>query len=224
MEKSLLENWVYRELSHEELINQYQETLDSVIKKRNEIKSEINNLRDILKGIKLSGKSNRLTKKRKAMIKERWQELEAEDVPYVGIQGDMEYALSWMKYGHAPGTVRGIERRAVYQNSKIMDPLLMQRFFRSEETEYSWDREEKENSISTSERLDINEVLSILTDKEKEFYLMSKGYSLSCSEIAKKMNVSRQTVNSTIKRAEKKIGLFLANRKEKTTNEYCRAN
>jgi len=210
VENSLLHNWIYCELSHEDLIKQYQETLDSVIKKRNEIKSEINNIKEILEEIKLAGQSKRLSKKRKTDFIEKWQELEAVDTHYSGIQGDLEHSLSWMKNGHAPGVTRGIERRAAYEREKPFDPLVMQRFFRSQENEYSWDTQEKEMVLGLDEKTFIDNALSLLTDREKEIYVMAKGNYMSYGKIAKLLNVSKSTVSANIYRAEKKIGKYVA--------------
>jgi len=122
-----------------------------------------------------------------------------------GMISDLEYAIEWMKTSKMPGNRRGIERRAAYQREKPFDPLLMQKFFRSNEPVYEWDNHEKENVITSWDRERIEDALSVLTDREREVYLMSRGYCLTYSEIANYLCISSSSVQTMIERAEKKI-------------------
>lgn len=123
-----------------------------------------------------------------------------------GMISDLEYAIEWMSTGRRPGLRRGIERRAAYQRERPFDPVLMQTYFRSmNENIYSWDDHIQEDNVSPWDRERIEDALSVLTDREKEIYLMSRGYSLSFSEIASLLNLKKATVQNNIKRAEKKI-------------------
>lgn len=216
VEMSLVENWEYRELSNEELIKQYQETLNLLKEQRKEFKDEIKQLKEIIKESKLPGKSFRLSKKRKAEIKERWQQLQGEDAPYSLMQGNLEYALSWLKNGHAPGSNRGIERRSVYQNTKPVDPLRMQRYFRSKQPEFTWETEPKENVITPSERIILDKATAALSKRELEVLLLkSKGHSQY--EIAKFLDISRSSVQSLLSRANKKVARILQEEKGEET-------
>jgi RNA polymerase sigma-70 factor (ECF subfamily) len=130
---------------------------------------------------------------------------EEEDI-IKGIISDLEYTIEWMKSGRRPGNKRGIERRAAYQRERPMDPLIIQRYFRStNEGIYKWDNHVEEDVISISDRLRIDQALTVLTEKEKEIYLMSRGHCLSYSQIARYLCVSRSSVQSTIERAENKL-------------------
>lgn len=131
-----------------------------------------------------------------------------------GMIGDLEYAIDWMKTSRRPGCKRGIERKGVYQNTKPFDPLLMQKYFRSEETIYSWDEIPKENIVSTSEKQRIADALSSLTEKEKEIYLMCKGNSLGYAKIAKQLGIKKTTVQTIIKRCERKLKKYCMQIKE----------
>ncbi|RDE19362.1 MULTISPECIES: sigma-70 family RNA polymerase sigma factor [Parageobacillus] len=122
-----------------------------------------------------------------------------------GIISDLEFAIEWMETGRRPGNRRGIERRAAYQREKPFDPLLMQKFFRSSEPTYEWDDHEEENIITSWDRQRIEDALSVLTDREREVYLMSRGYCLTYSEIANYLCISSSSVQTMIERAEKKI-------------------
>ncbi|MCE4048038.1 sigma-70 family RNA polymerase sigma factor [Bacillus sp. Au-Bac7] len=204
-------------MSNEELIKQYQETLNLVKEQRTEFKDEIKQLKEIFKENKLPGQSIRLSNKRKAAMKERWQELEGEDAPYSLIQGNLEYALSWLKNGHAPGTNRGIERRSVYQNTKPVDPLKMQRYFRSKQPEFAWETEPKENVITPSERMILDKAMKALTKNELEVLLMYKGKGLSQYEIAKLLGISRSSVRSRLVKANEKVAKILQEEKDGET-------
>lgn len=122
-----------------------------------------------------------------------------------GIISDLEFAIEWMETGRRPGNRRGIERRAAYQREKLFDPLLMQKYFRSSEPTYEWDDHNKESVITSWDRERIEDALSVLTEREREVYLMSRGYCLTLSEIANYLCISSSSVQTMIERAEKKI-------------------
>jgi positive control factor len=122
-----------------------------------------------------------------------------------GMISDLEFAIEWLETGRMPGNRRGIERRAAYQREKPFDPLLMQKFFRSSEPTYEWDDHEKEDVITSWDRERIEDALSVLTDREREVYLMSRGYCLTYSEIANYLCISSSSVQTMIERAERKI-------------------
>jgi positive control factor len=130
-----------------------------------------------------------------------------ERVLFTGMISDLQYAIEWMLTGKRPGNKRGIERRAAYQREKPFDPLVMQKYFRSIDTvDFPWVDQEQSNQITDSDRARINEALLVLTDKEKEMYLMSRGHCLSYSQIASYLKITKSTVQKTVERAEKKIG------------------
>jgi positive control factor len=122
-----------------------------------------------------------------------------------GMIRDLQYAIEWMETGRQPGNKRGIERLAAYQRERPFDPLLMQRFFRSQEETYAWEEAECESVISSAEQEMIEDALSVLTAKEKEVYLMSRGHCLSYSQIANYLCISSSSVQTMLERAEKKI-------------------
>lgn len=119
---------------------------------------------------------------------------------------DLEYSLEWMRTGRRPGNRRGIERRAAYQRERAFDPMLMQRYFRSaDETVYEWDNHVQQYTIGEWEKIQLEDALSVLTEREKEIYLMSRGNCFSYSEIAGYLVISRSAVQTMIERSEKKI-------------------
>jgi positive control factor len=122
-----------------------------------------------------------------------------------GMISDLQYTIEWMEKGRQPGNKRGIERLAAYQRERPFDPLLMQRFFRSRDETYAWEEAENESVISSAEQEMIEDALSVLTAKEREVYLMSRGHCLSYSQIANYLCISSSSVQTMIERAEKKI-------------------
>lgn len=127
-----------------------------------------------------------------------------------GMASDLEYALEWMQTGRRPGNRRGIERRAAYQRERLFDPLLMQRYFRSaDDSIYEWDNHRPEHVISKWEKIQIEKALLVVTKREREIYLMSRGFCLSYGEIANHLSISRSTVQTMIERAEKKINIWV---------------
>jgi positive control factor len=122
-----------------------------------------------------------------------------------GMIRDLQYAIEWMEKGRQPGNKRGVERLAAYQRERPFDPLLMQRFFRSQDESYAWDDAEIESVISSAEQEMIEDALSVLTEKEKEVYLMSRGHCLSYGQIANYLCISSSSVQTMIERSEKKI-------------------
>lgn len=123
-----------------------------------------------------------------------------------GIIEDLEFAISWMETGRLPGNKRGVERLAAYQRERPFDPLLMQKYFRNmDEQLYEWDDHNQEHSITSWDEERIEDALSVLSKREKEIYLMSRGQCLPYSQIAKYLGIKKATVQDTIKRAERKI-------------------
>ncbi|WP_096201908.1 sigma factor-like helix-turn-helix DNA-binding protein [Bacillus sp. FJAT-45350] len=133
-------------------------------------------------------------------IRTAYQNASEEDKTYLSsMASDLEYSLEWMKTGRRPGNTRGVERLAAYQREKALDPLLMQNFYRSVE------QEEKEDVITDFDKMRIEDALSVLTTREKEMYVMSRGQMISYERIASMLVVSKSTVQTTVERAERKI-------------------
>lgn len=205
MELFIVENPRYEILEFELLIKEYKKSLAPILEKRAAIKSEVERLEEFILKRKRDCKS-----KQEALVKQ--QLLKAEDKTYEGIQGDLEYAIYWMRNGHKPGPNRGIERRSVYQNTKPVDPIRMQQYFRSTQSQFVWDSSPKENVITPSEKIILNKAMAALSKRELEVMLLkSKGHSQY--EIAKFLNISRSSVQSLLSRANKKVAKILQEEK-----------
>jgi RNA polymerase sigma factor (sigma-70 family) len=115
-----------------------------------------------------------------------------------GMASDLQYSLDWLRSGRRPGNKRGIERRAAYQREKPIDPVHIQNFVANPE-------KEKPCTVSDWDRGRIEDALSVLTHREREIYLMSRGQCLTYEQIAAYLFICKSTVQTTVERAEKKI-------------------
>nr|WP_242055351.1 sigma factor-like helix-turn-helix DNA-binding protein [Cytobacillus firmus] len=189
------------------MLRQYKETLVDTEKKLDELEKELAPYKAIYTDTKQL-KSVRIN------AKEASQFIRHEASIYRSIRNELEFAICWMKNGHSPESKRGIERRASYQIEKPIDPLLMQRYFRSQEACYPWDDGMKEHVVTRSEKEVLSRAMDTLTDKEREVYLMFKGQSFSQYKIADMMNISRSSVKTMISRADKKIHKVISAERE----------
>ncbi|HHK5564190.1 TPA: sigma-70 family RNA polymerase sigma factor [Bacillus thuringiensis] len=142
-----------------------------------------------------------------SQLREAQKDAKEEDIKILtDMISDISYSLEWMKRVRRPGNRRGVERLAAYQRERACDPLLMQRYFRSmDDNLYEWDGHQQEHAIGEWDKIRLEDALSLLTEREKEVYLMSRGYCLTYREIARYLNITCSTVQSMIERAEKKI-------------------
>lgn len=86
----------------------------------------------------------------------------------------------------------------------------MHRYFRSmDDNIYEWDNNIQEHTTSKWEKIRIEKALLIVTKREREVYLISRGLCLSYREIANHLSISRRTVQTMIERAEKKIKIWI---------------
>ncbi|MGG1227253.1 sigma-70 family RNA polymerase sigma factor [Bacillus halotolerans] len=107
---------------------------------------------------------------------------------------DLEYVTEWLEKGRQPGIRRAIDRRDAYQRLMIKDPRIIESF--------SCDMMfEPDGQVSEEDRERIREALSLLTDREKEMFLLHKVEYFSYERIADLLGVKKSTVQTTIKRA-----------------------
>lgn len=117
---------------------------------------------------------------------------------------DVNFAVTWLHTGKRPGSKRGIERRGVYKNTKMMDPLIMQAF----SNQYN----SRSSSTLTPEKLfKLEEALRRLSDRERECYELAHGQGFPHSYIAKLLKISKGSVTEYVERAQKKVTEDLGN-------------
>lgn len=115
-----------------------------------------------------------------------------------GIISDCEYVIEWLSTGRMPGNKRGIERRAAYQREKLVDPLKMQAYMKNSTAG-------SPSNLSDSERFVIDAALIMLTERERDCYLMAHGECFSFGQIANLLGISKGSVEEYIERAQRKI-------------------
>ncbi|MFP7469986.1 sigma-70 family RNA polymerase sigma factor [Niallia taxi] len=68
---------------------------------------------------------------------------------------------------------------------------------------------EKEYLVTPSEKQVIDKAMAFLSKRELEVFLMYKGRSMSQYEIARILNISRNSVKSLLTRANKKVATII---------------
>lgn len=108
---------------------------------------------------------------------------------------DMTYAVNWLKIGKEPGSLRGIERRSVYQRRVLMDMDLFP----------SLEIEPDEEELSNEDKKAIIDVLTYLSVRERQCFVLHKAYGFSMGEIEDELGISKSSVQKYIERATNKI-------------------
>ncbi|OMF35317.1 hypothetical protein BK133_10895 [Paenibacillus sp. FSL H8-0548] len=111
---------------------------------------------------------------------------------------DANFVIEWLHTGRQPGTKRGIERRSVYQNTVLLDPMIMANF----SNQYN---SRSGSTITEEERHKLEEVLGILSPQERECYVLAFGQCYSHAEIAKALAISKGAVDKYVQRAHEKV-------------------
>jgi positive control factor len=112
--------------------------------------------------------------------------------------GDVEYVIEWLETGRRPGNRRGVERLAAYQREKPMDPIRMQAFVANSTAG-------SPANLTEWQRQQIEDALCVLSERERECYVLAYGECFSHAEIAELLGISKGSVETYIKRANAKI-------------------
>lgn len=112
-----------------------------------------------------------------------------------GMIRDMTYSLNWLKIGKEPGSLRGIERRSIYQRRVLMDMDLFPSL------EITPDDEE----LSNEDKQAIVDILLVLSARERQCYVLHNAYEMSMSEVGSELGITKSAVQKYIDRANKKI-------------------
>lgn len=133
-----------------------------------------------------------------------------------GMERDLEFAIKWMETGRMPGSRRGAERRAAYERELPADPHRMEmtgKYFRpagaayivEQVSNYGIEEPEIDEDDRETIRLFIDDILSCLSEREREVFEMRHVGGLEYHEIAEELGISIGTVLQLSDRAEKKI-------------------
>jgi RNA polymerase sigma factor (sigma-70 family) len=110
---------------------------------------------------------------------------------------DMQYSIDWMRRGRRPGTVRGIDKRSIYQRRALLNMDLFPAI----------DMQPKQVYLNEEQKLQLINILVDFSYRERECYLLHMAYGLSMSEIAKELSLSKRTVQQYVDRAKIKVKL-----------------
>ena len=147
----------------------------------------------------------------KDIVRKRKTADKTDDALYSGMESDLRYALQWMKTGKEPGTIRGIERQSGEVREVSVDPIQMQRYFRSTDSmDYAWDNHDQENAVSRSEKERLEFALSSLTEHQKEIYMLVRGRAFTYAQAGKIMGLKKSAIQSAIDKADTKIAKKLS--------------
>ena len=138
-----------------------------------------------------------------------------------GMEDGLRYAIQWMETGRMPGSRRGVERRAAYQREFPADP---QRFpfdrftaydpFADDDYQIVYGgstminvKAEKEIDPIDDEMIGlfIDDILSCLSEREREVFELRHVGGLAQDEIADALGVSQQRVSALLESADKKL-------------------
>lgn len=99
---------------------------------------------------------------------------------------DMQFALYWLKHGRRPGSRKGAEKRNVYQI-------------------VFWSKVFQDVTANPDLERELIELLCLLSDRERECFLLHMARGLTLAEIADKLKISKRTAQQYVNRAKQKI-------------------
>ena len=133
-----------------------------------------------------------------------------------GMESDLEFAIKWMETGRMPGSRRGAERRAAYERELPADPHRMEmtgKYFRpagaayiiEPVSNYGIEEPEIEEDDRETILLFIDDILSCLSEREREVFEMRHVGGLTQDEIADALGVSQPRVVALLESANRKL-------------------
>jgi len=133
-----------------------------------------------------------------------------------GMERDLEFAIKWMETGRMPGSRRGAERRAAYERELPADPHRMEmtgKYFRpagaayiiEPVSNYGIEEPEIEEDDRETILLFIDDILSCLSEREREVFELRHAGGLEYHEIAEELGITEGHVKNALWRANEKI-------------------
>ncbi|WP_010279826.1 sigma-70 family RNA polymerase sigma factor [Paenibacillus senegalensis] len=135
-------------------------------------------------------------------VKQNQQHEPAQSRMLSEMAGDCGFVVEWIQAGRMPGNRRGIERRAAYQREKLVDPIHMQAYVQRSAAG-------SPANLSDGDRARLEQALSMLSDRERECYLLAHGECFSYQEIAELLQVTKGSVSQYIRRAQIKLSKLI---------------
>lgn len=122
-----------------------------------------------------------------------------------GMISDCNYVVEWLQTGRRPGNRRGIERLAAYQRERPTDPIILQAYL----ARTSAGGAVQASSVTDEDREKIEEVLSQLTARERDCYILVIGHGMPYSYAANMLGITKSSVQWFVENAKKKIAAHL---------------
>lgn len=129
--------------------------------------------------------------------------LEEERRLIVSMIASCSYVMDWLASGSMPGNRRSMERRAGYQREVLTDPFRMPR----QADSYTEHRRSGDDGCTSADRDRLERVLQMLTERERDCYVLAYGERFTYSEIANLLQISKSSVGTYMARAQRKIAL-----------------
>lgn len=143
--------------------------------------------------------------RRVPMLKDQIERLKMDKSQYSQMESSLKYTIEWLETGRRPGQYRGIEKKDAYYNMRSFDPSVMERYIENKQATMPWDNEKAERVVFS--KIDgeiVRTVLETLSERERDALLMNLN-GKSIRDIGSMLEMPRQTVHNTIKRAKRKI-------------------
>ncbi|WP_163855783.1 sigma-70 family RNA polymerase sigma factor [Paenibacillus elgii] len=110
---------------------------------------------------------------------------------------DCEFVEQWLETGRMPGSRRGIDRRSVYQRTKVWDPSWMEQLITKPAG--------PERELTEDERFKLNDAMCNLSERERQCFVLHIAFRFSMRQIAEELDLKKRTVQTNIERAKQKI-------------------
>ena len=126
----------------------------------------------------------------------------------------ISWIIEYIELGKEPENRRAITRYAGYQREVLYDPkdaYFIQECALQRKTTVELSRSQKDL---------LDDLLSLLTNREYEAFLMVRGNGLSYGQTAEVMKVSKGTVQNLVVRAEKKLQ-FVVRKPSNSEGKFC---
>lgn len=112
--------------------------------------------------------------------------------------GGCEYVVHWLRTGRSPSNRRGVERRSVYELTKVWDPSWFASF-----TGVPLAPSDRE--FTAQEEFGLHDAMAALSERERQCYILHIGFEFSWEQVAQELNITIRTVRTHYQRAEQKI-------------------
>lgn len=113
--------------------------------------------------------------------------------------GDAEFVVEWLETGREPESRRGVDRRSVYELTKVWDPEWFAEFVAAPVVA------EPDHELTLADEFSLDEVMTGLSERERQCYVLHIGFGFSWQQVAQELGIKKASVRNHIRRAEVKI-------------------